>query len=187
MSVSIEHRVLILGFLAITLLILFGSGVYAANNNFSQIIPPNGNNVYINSTYTIANQNATPFMEWIFEVSLGITLFLTSCILSTRDDSKEIDAMISAMSTLPLFVAAFTSTSIDMVTSFGGGPGIVMVNNTPTWILMENHTIYHFDITGIVLWVFSMIAVVNTIRIFMNHRRIDSINALGGAYDDQRR
>jgi hypothetical protein len=153
--------------LAVLFLVSSVSATYA-NANFTPIIQY-PEKVHVNQSYVIADQNAISWFEWLFLVVLGFALFFTSLYASTRPEMSEIDGLLSAMSCLPMFISAFTATSIDFVTSYG----MAATSNVtfPIYVLLENHTIYHFDLTGIVLWVFSMIATVNTIRIVVNHRK----------------
>jgi hypothetical protein len=164
-------RNLTLFLLAILFLISSVSATYS-NANFTPIIQY-PEKVHVNQSYAIADQNAISWAEWLFITLLGFVLFFASLYASTRPEMAEIDGLLSAMSCLPMFIAAFTATSIDFVTSYGA---TTAGNITyPIYVLLENHTIYHFDLTGIVLWVFSMIATVNTIRIVVNHRKFNTM------------
>jgi hypothetical protein len=131
--------------------------------------------MYINQTYVIADQPAMSEDEWFFITVLGIALFVTSTILSLFPWANEVDAMLSGISTLPLFISAFSATAIDKVTSYGVTSMFNATSGLRYWALLENHTIYHYDITGIFLWAFSFIAVLNTIRMVVNHKRIERL------------
>ena len=160
---------------AILLLILIGfllvPVVSAANPNYTSTFNTTGSVVVVNQSYHIYDQNATAYPEWLFEVVLGLVLFFASLYASTKPEMSEIDGILSVMSMLPMFVAAFTATSIDYVTGYGVTS--TLIGTVQYYVLLENHTIYHYDITGIVLWIFSMIATLNTIRIVVNHRKFD--------------
>jgi len=142
------------------------------NANFTPIIsyPVKA---YINQSYVFDDQNAIPVSEWYSLITVGMVLFLASLYASTRPEMNQIDGLLSAMSCLPMFVAAFTATALDEVTSYGAASS----GNTtfPIFTLLENHTIYHFDMFGIVLWIFSFIATLNTIRIVVNHSKFDQM------------
>ena len=157
---------------ALSLLILIGflfvPLVSAANYT---VAFPITNVVVVNQSYHIFDQNATAFPEWIFEVVLGLVLFFAALYASTKPEMGEIDSILSVMSCFPMFVAAFMATSIDYVTGYGVASTVI--NNISYYALVENHTIYHYDITGLVLWVFSVIATLNTIRVIVNHRKFD--------------
>jgi hypothetical protein len=162
-------RNLALLLIAISFLISSVSAVYS-NANFTPIVQY-PEKVHINQTYVIADQNAISYAEWLFLIVLGFVLFFASLYASTQPAMGEIDGLLSAMSCLPMFIAAFTATAVDFVTSYG----VTATANTtfPIYMLLENHTIYHFDLSGIVLWIFSMIATINTIRIVINHRKFN--------------
>jgi hypothetical protein len=154
--------------------ILLIASVNAASPNFTQTFP-SYEIVHVNTTYQIASANATSSYEFFMELIMGFVLFFASLYTSTKPEMHQIDGILSAMSTLPMFVAAFTATSVDFVTSYGV-TGLVTNTSTVTeWALIENHTVYHFDITGFVLWVFSVISTLNLIRIVVNHRKYDQI------------
>jgi hypothetical protein len=158
----------------LVLLLLVGSVSAAFTPNYTPIINKT-DILHVNQSYIIADQNAISWPEWLFEVTLGLVLFILSSYFSTKPECRDIDAIFSAMSCLPLFVAAFTCTAIDHVTGYGATSVWSTQLNAPIFYLIENHTIYHFDITGIVLWIFSMIATLNTIRIVVNHRKFDQM------------
>jgi hypothetical protein len=164
-----NYRILIL----LVLLLSIASTVSAAytNQNFTPIFNKT-DIVHVNQSYIIYDQNAIPLVEWIIELTMGLLFFILSCIYSARADGREVDALFSVMSMFPMFVAAFTATSIDVVTGYGVTANAL---SPAVYTLIENHTIYHFDITGIVLWIFSMISTLNTIRIVVNHKKFDAM------------
>lgn len=130
-----------------------------------------------NTSIHIYDQSATTAVEWIAILVIGIGLFLLSCILSMSQAANEIDAMISVLSWIPIGIAAYTARAIDMVTGYG----VASEYSYPTplntqydkFVLMESHTIYHFDLTAIFLWILWVVAVLNTIRIILNHRKLE--------------
>lgn len=131
--------------------------------------------VHYNTSVNIAGEGATPSQEWHFLAWLGIDLFILACVLSMMPEAHEIDAVLSGMSCFPLGISALTATSVMQVTGTGVASGIQVLSgqNYNVWVLLENHTIYHFDLTSIMLWIFTVIAVLNTIRIILNHRRLE--------------
>ena len=159
-----------------SILILIGTASAAFNPNYT-MVSNKTDILHVNQSYIIADQNAISFNEWLFEVVLAFALFFASIYASTQTGTmwREVDGLLSAMSCLPMFVAAFTCTAIDVVTGYGATSTWSTVLNAPIFYLIENHTIYHYDITGIVLWVFSMIATLNTIRVVVNHRKFDQM------------
>ena len=168
-----RYRSLLLILLPLLLVSVAAGSTTYTNPNFTPIYNKT-DVVHVNQSYVIADQNAISWPEWLFEALLGLFLFVLSTILSTKPEysAQQLDAMFSAMSMLPMFVAAFSSTAIDFVTSSGAAANAV----TPAvYTLMENHTIYHFDTTGIVLWIFAVISTLNTIRIVVNHRKFDQM------------
>jgi hypothetical protein len=170
----VKHRYLIL--LAVLAVIFLASPVLAAYNpNFTQIIPTNGTIVtHVNQTYMIYDQDAVTLWDFYFYIIVGLILFILSCILSCWPDRfNEIDAMFSGISSFALFIASFRSQAVDVVTSYGATS--VLNGSQINVYLMENHTLYHFDYSGVFLWVLSTIALINTIRILITHKRFEQM------------
>ena len=160
--------------LTATLLAFFtATAVMAYPNNFTPVFNDTQERVHLNQTYVIADQAATPFMEWLFCALTGLSLFLLSCILSCDPRYQEVDSFIAALSTPPTFIAAFTSNQIDIVTSYGtsaiSGAGQNYVYAT------ELHTIYHFDYTAIMLWLLMVCTILNMIRIMLHKRNLQAL------------
>ena len=162
----------------VLLALVFLIAAVSADANYTPVFT-NIDQVHVNQSYKIYDQNATPFAAWLFEVVIGFILFFASLYASTRPEMGEIDGLMSAMSCLPLFVAAFESTAIEMVTGYG--VAATTISNVQYYVMLENHTIYHFDIAGVVLWIFSMISTLNTIRIVINHRKFNQMFKNEGA------
>lgn len=132
-----------------------------------------------NQSYMIATGNSTSVYEWFFITILGLVFFILSLFASTKPENNQIDALLAALSTLPILISALTSTAIDVVTGYGATsqPGTdppSTVDYIVTYVL-ENHTIYHFDLTSIFLWILFAVSVLNLIRILLNHRRYETM------------
>jgi hypothetical protein len=167
-----RSKLFLVVFVVLFSILLISSVDAAGSLNFTQNFSVN-EVARANVTYILSTANSTSLYEFLIELIMGMGLFLLSLWASTKPEMNEIDGILSAMSTLPLFVAAFTATSVEVVTSFG--TDALYYNNITEWVLRENHTVYHFDITGIVLWMFSVIATLNTIRIVINHRKFNQM------------
>jgi hypothetical protein len=103
---------------------------------------------------------ATPYDIWILAALLSFILFFMSLGTSTSTAELERDALVSGIAWVPIAFTAYASFAVDKITTTGiSGSTIV-----------ENHTIYHFDVIGILFGVFLLIAIVNTVRILTLHR-----------------
>jgi len=133
--------------------------------------------IHYNQSFTFYNDKVTPIQEWKFLAWLGVSLFIIACLLSTIPEANEIDAMFSVMAWFPLGLSALTSTSIGAVTGSGAISGTQVLSGADynVWVLLENHTVYHFDLTAIMMWIFLAIAILNTIRIILNHRKLEQM------------
>ena len=145
----------------------------AAAGNFTKTIDFPEKARY-NQSYMIGTSNATPFEEWLFITLLGLSFLVLSLFASTKHENNQIDALLAALAVVPIMIGAVTSTSIDIVTGYGAVAALY-AEFTPVYTLMENHTIHHFDLTGIFLWILWLVSVLNLIRILLNHRRYETM------------
>lgn len=166
-----NYRIILLLLILVALISPVLAG--AAAGNFTKTIDSPEKARY-NQSYMIATQQSVSLYEWLFLVTLGLSLFLLSLFASVKPENNQIDAIMAALGIPPLLVSALTCTSIDVVTGYGVAAQLY-AEFTPVYTLMENHTIYHFDLTGIVLWIFFAVSVLNLIRILLNHRRYETM------------
>lgn len=175
-----SHRLLSITIIILAALCILIPAVSASTYpaNFSPIIPTNATNpaqiTHYNQSYIIYDQFAFPWIAWFNMAWMGIIFFTLACLFSCYPERcGEVDALFGCLSTITLFIAAMSASSIDMVTSSGVTSQVY--NGTIYWMSMENHMIYHYDITGYFFWIFSFIATLNTLRIIVNHRRITQL------------
>lgn len=110
------------------------------------------------------------YLLWLALILLGIGLLVLSALgkLGVMQDLAAILASIF------LGVASVGSWAVDTVTGFG-----VLTSDT-RYVLMENHTIYHYDLYGYVLGIVFLISLLNLYRLFLDYRRVTKQEAMEG-------
>jgi hypothetical protein len=114
---------------------------------------------------------ATPFDIWIFAQILGWLLFFVSLTPSQESGELERNAMISVLAWIPIGFTAYASFAVDRLTSTG------IVGSD----VIESHTLYSFDVLGVLYGIFFVIAIVNTVRIVALHRALRLQSDDGGS------
>jgi hypothetical protein len=138
--------------------------------NFTNIADILSNQWVYNRSSIIANQPLLMVTEpvWLALIFLGVGLLVLSALgkLGVMQDLAAILASIF------LGVASVGSWAVDTVTGYG-----VLTSGT-RYVLMENHTIYHYDLYGYVLEVAFLISLLNLYRLSLDYRRVTKQEAM---------
>jgi hypothetical protein len=103
-------------------------------------------------TTTLDPGTTTDWNIWVLSGILGLVLVLLSLRASPSTAEVEIDAIISVMAWAPLVFCALTASAVSRVTSTG------------------YVTVYNHWMIGLLMWVFVLLAVGNTIRLIAMHK-----------------
>ena len=124
---------------------------------------------HYNQSYAVAvlAVTSTSELEWIVLAVLGI-IFL---IASTIGENRVAIDVYSILASMFLFIAAVKSFSIDTVTSYG----TTHLQGTNEFVTMVNHTIYHYDIWGVVFGILFVLALGNQWRLWLDWHRVEEI------------
>jgi hypothetical protein len=101
---------------------------------------------------TLDPGTSTDWTLWVLSGLLGLILFLFSLNATTSSTEVEIDAIISVMAWIPIAFCAYASFNVSRVI----GVGTV--------------TLYSMGSIGMLMIVFLIIAIVNTVRLILLHR-----------------
>jgi hypothetical protein len=102
-------------------------------------------------TYTLDPGKYTDWNLWIISGLIGVVLFVMTLAAPTSPVDVEIGAIISVMSWIPIAFCAYASFNVSRVMA----PGVI--------------TIYSMPIVGILMGIFLVVAIGNTIRIVLLH------------------
>ena len=144
------------------------------NPNFTPVIDTLSHSVHYNISYMFANQPpqmSTPTIFLAFAL-LGIVLLLASR-LDVSDTFKDLSGVVAS---LFLLLSAIQAFAVDTVT----GAGVVGICSTISgstcsvseYVLLENHTIYHYDIIGYALGIIFIISLANLYLLWIDSKRI---------------
>ena len=125
------------------------------------------NSVFYNTSYIIANQppGMTTPTVWMFFISVGIIALLLSRI-STEPTAKDLSGIIAVPI---LLISAIQAFAVDVVT------GTVYTAGTDAPYLgaiIQTHTIYHYDLIGVVLGILFLISIANLYLLWLESKRI---------------
>lgn len=153
-------------FLLALLLLLVSPSSAVLNKTF-----PISDNAIYNQSFIMNNDSSTPFIIWCGAIIIGIILILLSLMSGLFSNGEE--GLVSILSWIPISYAIFSSFAVDMITGFGvtsqPDPGAGFVNE---YALMELHTIYHFDVVAVCLFVLLAFAIGNTYRIWVSQKKL---------------
>jgi hypothetical protein len=142
--------------------------------NFTPIFNATSDLVHVNSTYILSQQPdsmITPDLFLLF-ICLGIGLMILSC-LTTIDACNDLSGILG---TIFLFISAISAFNVDVVTGTGVASQCLALTSgvcsQAEWVLLENHTIYHFGWIGIVLGFIFLISLANLYRLWTDYRRV---------------
>jgi hypothetical protein len=103
-------------------------------------------------TTTLDPGTSTDWNIWVLAGVLGLVLVLLSLRASPTPADVEIDAIISVMAWIPIVFCALTANAVSRVTSTG------------------YVTVYNHWMVGLLMWVFALVALGNTIRLVAMHK-----------------
>lgn len=123
--------------------------------------------IFYNQSYIYASQppHMTTQTVWLFCISVGIILLLFSRV-TAENTAKDLSGIISM---LFLLVSAIQAFAVDVMT------GTTYTENTVSPVIgafIETHTIYHYDLVGVVLIVLWVISLANLYLLWLDHKRI---------------
>ena len=144
------------------------------NPNFTPVIDTLSHSVHYNISYMFANQPpqmTTPTIFLAFAL-LGIVLLLVSR-LDVSDTFKDLSGVVAS---LFLLISAAQAFAVDTIT----GAGVVGICSTviggtcgsSEYVLLENHTIYHYDLIGYALGIIFIISLANLYLLWIDSKRI---------------
>lgn len=139
--------------------------------NFTYIANITANQWVYNQSYINANQPLamTTQTVWLALVLLGVGLLVLSAVGKSGMVHQDLCGILAS---LFLFVSMVGSWAVDTVTGYG-----VLTSGT-RFVLMENHTIYHYDIYGYALAIVWVISLANIYRLILDYRRITKQEAM---------
>ena len=131
------------------------------------IIPVVADNVSYNNTYTLDKTGYTPWDLWLFSGLIGLGLFLLSLRSPSSAMDTERDGIISFMAWIPIAYCMVASWSgVDMVTGYSANAAGLLVH----------HQLYSFMDIAALMFVFLVVAIVNTVRIVALHKVLKGQN-----------
>ena len=125
--------------------------------------------VHYNVSYIIANQppNMTTAVVFIVFGMVGLGLLL----LSVMNIDPVCNDLSGVLASLFLSITTVQAFAVDTVTGFGV-TGVVNPGNVNEFVLMENHTIYHYDFWGVAFGILFIISMANLYRLWLDSRRV---------------
>ena len=125
--------------------------------------------VHYNVSYIIAQQpvQMTTSTVWIVFALVGISLLIIS-VMNIEETCNDLSGVMAAMF---LFISAIQAFAVDTVTGFGV-TSVVNTGSVNEFVLMENHTIYHYDFWGVSLGILFVISMANLYRLWLDSRRV---------------
>jgi len=157
--------------LLIAFLVIIPAASALTTSNFSTAFPA-GDIVRFNTSYVLDRSNATPWELWIASGIIGLILFLLTLKTRLNTSDLEVDAIISVLAWVPIGYCSYASFAVDRLTSWGVTSQFACGGDTTinTFVLLEQHTLYSEPIIGILMAVFFLVAIGNTIRILTMHK-----------------
>lgn len=115
---------------------------------------------------TLDPGTSTDWNIWILSGLIGMVLFLASLNAPSSKANVEVDAILSVMAWIPIGFCAYASFSVSRVVGTG------------------YQTLYSFTVVGVLMFVFLVVAIINTLRIIALHRMFSSNPEQEPQYDD---
>ena len=143
----------------------------AYSDTFTPVLPIT-DTVHINQSYIHDRSPGTPWTIWLAAGVIAAALFLYS--LQARLSSAEIerDAVISILAWIPAAYFAYSSFAVDKLE----GAGLVAIPSSTgatEYTYIATHTIYHFDVIGIIGVAFLALCMINTFRVISNYKKFN--------------
>ena len=155
---SYHSRKLLLVFLIFLLLLPIVQANISTNGTYSQSFNDTSQ-VRINTSTSFYTYPATNWVIWIISGFLGLGLFLLSLRTAQTKSGIEINTVISVLAWIPIAFCGYASFAVDRMSSYG------VTSQAGEYVLLENHIIYSFPVIGIVMFVFLVVAIINTVRL----------------------
>ena len=134
------------------------------NGTYTRYFNDNNTQVRINTTTSYYNYPATNWVIWIIYGLLGLGLFLLSLRTPGTKSGIEINIIISVLAWMPIAFCGYASFAVDRMSSYG------VTSQASEYVLLENHIIYSFPVVGILMFVFLVVAIINTVRLIAIHK-----------------
>jgi hypothetical protein len=109
-------------------------------------------------TTTLDPGTSTDWNLWMLSGVLGLVLFMISLNASSVPAEVEIDAIVSVIAWIPIAFCAYASFSVGRIVGTG------------------YQTIYSMPTVGVLMMVFLVVAILNTIRIIALHKVLQGKN-----------
>jgi amino acid transporter len=153
---SYHSRKLLLVFLILLLLLPIVQA--SISSNFTKTFNES-TQVRINTSTSFYSYPATDWILWIISGFLGLVLFLISLRTPGSKSGIEINTVISVLAWIPIAFCGYASFAVDRLSAYG------VTSQNGEYVLLENHIVYSFPVIGIVMFVFLVVAIVNTLRL----------------------
>lgn len=124
-----------------------------------------------NKSYTIPTDGSTPYSLWTGAILLGIILILLSFTSGIYPNGEE--GLVSILSWIPISYALYASFAVDVLQGFGVTSQCL--GTSGEYVLMESHSVYHFDVVAICLFILLAFAIGNTYRIWVSQKNLQMI------------
>ena len=116
----------------------------------------------VDVTTHVDTTGAIPFSIWAVMAVAGPLLLLYTVHTRLTPAELEADFIVSVAAWIPIAFTAYSSFAVDrIVSSF----------MTTAGTIVENHIIYSFDMFGLGYAILLLVAILNTIRIIILHRK----------------
>jgi uncharacterized membrane protein len=145
------------------------------NLNYTPIFDAISDEVHVNTSYHIANQPPLMTAQWVWLIFAicGVLLLIYS-VKHHEDMEGDLCGILAAIVCL---ISALQSFAVDTVTGYGvtGLCEILSADGIctkETWVLIESHQIYHYDLWGYVLGIIFIICIANLFLLWLRHTRI---------------
>jgi len=110
---------------------------------------------------------------WAGAIILGLILVLLSFMPGLYGSGEE--GLVSIIAWIPIAFAFYTSFSVDRITSAGMG---TIADSSNKFVLLEAHTVYHFDVVALCLLIFLAFAIGNTYRIWVSQKKLRELSEM---------
>ena len=150
-------------------------------SNFTPVFNNTLDLVHINITYSVANQ--PPLMTTPNIFILTLLLGIGCLILSALTRSDMCNDLLGILAVPFLFLSAIQAFAVDTVTGVGMASSCVQSVSgsclSTEWALIESHTIYHYDLLGVVLAIIFLVSLANLYRLWLDYRKITEQEHIG--------
>lgn len=167
------HAPFLIFLLLVTLIIPIAA---ASNPNFTPVFDSTDDIAHFNQSYTLDPGTSTPWDLWFTAGIIGLVLFGISVAWSMSMSTPYIEsaAIMSVVSWVPIGYCAYASFSIDRIAGYGV-TGLIESQsangqiNVHEYVIMVTHILYQYPTIGVLMFVFLVVAILNTVRIIALH------------------